>query len=69
MWLASSAEASSCYLSEQKGFRTEHDKFSWQAWQEMSHLKIVKDDLEQCWILAFDRKKGNLMETYGYTVR
>ena len=28
MWLASSAEASSRYLSEQKGLRTEHDKFS-----------------------------------------
>ena len=53
MWLASSPEANSRYLSEQKGLRTEHDKFSWQAWQMMSDVKIAKDDLEQCWILAF----------------
>ena len=69
MWLASSPEASLHYLSEQKWCRTEHDKFSWQAWQVMSHLKTAKDDLEKCWILAFGLKKGNLMETYGYTVR
>ena len=61
MWLASSAEASSRYLSEQKGLRTEHDKFSdkLDRRSEMSHLKIAKDDLEQCWILAFGLKKGN----------
>ena len=47
MWLASSPEASSHYLSEQKGVRTEDDKFSWQAWQVMSHLKMAKDNLEQ----------------------
>ena len=69
MWLVFSPEASSHYLSEQKGLRTEHDKISWQAWQVMSYLKIAKDDFEQCWILAFGLKKGNLMETYGYTVR
>ena len=62
MWRAWSPEASSCYLIQQKGIRTEQMGGSWQAWQAMSHLKIAKDDLEQPWILAFGLKY-NVRET------